>query len=171
MVGCQELLQAQSDSQEPGHLQSDLDDIASWLQSSLPTLERMRQSERAVGVEDLRAEAKDLRVSLGQNAAIWRNRSAFVFMFEPCRRSGDAADVCAPPAPAAASQPPHRRSSRAAGQAGRCGAGLEQSLCIPSAVGRPSEGDFIQLPGEKLPKNLINVPDKHILSFPGIDLL
>lgn len=63
VIGCQELLQAQSDSQAPLHLESDLNDITSWLQSTVPTLERMQQTEQAVGVEDLRAEAKDLKVS------------------------------------------------------------------------------------------------------------
>uniref|UniRef100_H3C918 KASH domain-containing protein n=1 Tax=Tetraodon nigroviridis TaxID=99883 RepID=H3C918_TETNG len=59
--GCRELLQAESDHREPRRLERDLDDIASWLQSTVPALERMQQTERAAGVEDLRAEARDLR--------------------------------------------------------------------------------------------------------------
>lgn len=62
VIGCRELLQAQSDSQEQHRLESGLDDITSWLQSTVPALERMQQTERAGGMEDLRAEAKDLRV-------------------------------------------------------------------------------------------------------------
>lgn len=62
MFGCPEPLQSQSDSQEPQRLESDLEDITSWLQSTVPALERMRQTEGAVGVEDLGAEAKELRV-------------------------------------------------------------------------------------------------------------
>lgn len=62
VMGCRELLQAQSDSQAPLRLECDLDDITSWLQSTVPTLERMQQTERAVGVDNLRAEAKDLKV-------------------------------------------------------------------------------------------------------------
>lgn len=66
--------------------------------------------------------------------------------------TGDAAAVLPPPAHRAASQPTHSRSSRTAGQAGRCEPGLEQRTLIPSAVGRQSEEDSHKLPGEKSQK-------------------
>lgn len=72
MIGFRELLQAQSDSQEPHRLESDLDDITSWLQSTVPVLEKRQQTERAGALEDLRAEAKDLRVrSRWKKKTIW----------------------------------------------------------------------------------------------------
>lgn len=60
--GCWELLQAQSGSQEPQHLKRDLDEITSWLRSTLPELETMQRSDRAADLEDLGARAKELRV-------------------------------------------------------------------------------------------------------------
>lgn len=56
-----------------------LDDITSWLQSTVPTLERMQQTERAGGVEDLRAEAKDLRVRFRSNCSRSAARSVQVW--------------------------------------------------------------------------------------------
>lgn len=83
MSGCRELLQAESDHREPRRLERDLDDIASWLQSTVPALERMQQTERAAGVEDLRAEARDLRVRFGgKRGPSGENRSGGALIFE-----------------------------------------------------------------------------------------
>uniref|UniRef100_A0A3Q3FRB2 KASH domain-containing protein n=1 Tax=Labrus bergylta TaxID=56723 RepID=A0A3Q3FRB2_9LABR len=62
-----ELLKAQSrsdlhaDSQESPQFTSDLDDITSWLESVIPHLERLQQSEPAVGMEEMAARAKELK--------------------------------------------------------------------------------------------------------------
>lgn len=56
------LLKAQSGSQELHHLKCDLEEVASWLRSTVPELEVMQRSDRAVDLEDLRARAKELRV-------------------------------------------------------------------------------------------------------------
>ncbi|XP_069017780.1 nesprin-2a isoform X4 [Embiotoca jacksoni] len=62
-----ELLQAQSRNsqpsgpQEPRPLASDLHDIASWLESAIPELDRLQQSEPAGSIEDMEARAKELK--------------------------------------------------------------------------------------------------------------
>uniref|UniRef100_UPI0037E98A37 nesprin-2a n=1 Tax=Semicossyphus pulcher TaxID=241346 RepID=UPI0037E98A37 len=62
-----ELLKAQSrtdlhaDSREPQPLTSDLDDITSWLESVMPHLEHLQQSEPAASIEEMAARAKELK--------------------------------------------------------------------------------------------------------------
>ncbi|XP_041660769.1 nesprin-2 [Cheilinus undulatus] len=62
-----ELLKAQSrsdlrpDSQESQQFTSDLDDITSWLESVVPHLEHLQQSEPAVSIEEMAARAKELK--------------------------------------------------------------------------------------------------------------
>ncbi|CAJ1078355.1 LOW QUALITY PROTEIN: nesprin-2 [Xyrichtys novacula] len=62
-----ELLKAQSrsdlhaDSQDPQQLTSDLDDITSWLESVVPHLEHLQQSDPAASMEEMAARAKELR--------------------------------------------------------------------------------------------------------------
>lgn len=82
--GCWELLQARSGSQELQHLKRDLNEITSWLRRTVPELEKMRRSERAVDLEDLKARAKELRVRFRSKAAepARRSLSGFVFIFE-----------------------------------------------------------------------------------------
>lgn len=68
MIERWELLQAQSGSDQPAcpqelHLlTSDLDDITSWLESVIPVLESLGQSDPAVSFEDMAARAKELKV-------------------------------------------------------------------------------------------------------------
>lgn len=63
-----ELLQAQSRKDQhtgppdPQQLTSDLDDIASWLEGVIPTLEGLQQTQPAVSIEDMAARAKELKV-------------------------------------------------------------------------------------------------------------
>ena len=61
-----QLLQAQPGSDQPAQelhlLSSDLDDITSWLESVIPALESLGQSDPAVSFEDMAAGAKELKV-------------------------------------------------------------------------------------------------------------
>ncbi|XP_042359998.1 LOW QUALITY PROTEIN: nesprin-1-like [Plectropomus leopardus] len=62
-----ELLQAQSrsdlhaGSQEPQQLTTDLDDITSWLENTIPELERLQRSEPATSIEDMADRAVALK--------------------------------------------------------------------------------------------------------------
>lgn len=48
--------------EEPKKLASDLDDITSWLESVIPELDRLQQSDPAASIDDMAARAKDLKV-------------------------------------------------------------------------------------------------------------
>ncbi|XP_028252465.1 nesprin-2a isoform X3 [Parambassis ranga] len=58
-----ELLQAQSrhSLQEGPQELSDLDDITSWLESAIPELNHLQQSDPATSIEDMEASAKELK--------------------------------------------------------------------------------------------------------------
>ncbi|CAN9507959.1 unnamed protein product [Ophioblennius macclurei] len=57
-----ELLQAQTDSpQEPPHLQSQLHDVTSWLETVTPELERLRRSDPPASIQEMEARAKELK--------------------------------------------------------------------------------------------------------------
>lgn len=81
--GCCELLPAQSGSQELQHLKRDLDDITSWLRSTVPELEMRQRSDRAADLEDLRARAKELRVRIrSEGSRSGQRLSGLVFILE-----------------------------------------------------------------------------------------
>ncbi|XP_069371611.1 nesprin-2a isoform X5 [Paralichthys olivaceus] len=62
-----ELLQARSrsdrhaGSQEPQQLGSDLDDLTSWLENTIPELDRLQLSKSAASIADMEARARELR--------------------------------------------------------------------------------------------------------------
>lgn len=68
MIERWELLQAQARSPRPGgpqgpdRLRSELDDLASWLASVSPELERLQRSNPAASVADMEAGARELKV-------------------------------------------------------------------------------------------------------------
>lgn len=70
-----ELLQAQSRSSQPQV--PDMDDITSWLENTIPELDRLLRSDPAVGIKDIEAKAKDLKVSFmskglsGSSVLLW----------------------------------------------------------------------------------------------------
>lgn len=65
-----ELLQAQSRHglQDGPRELSDLDDVTSWLESVIPELHRLQQSDPASSVEEMEASAKELKVKLRQHS-------------------------------------------------------------------------------------------------------
>lgn len=56
-----EQLQAQSRCSQPQ--EPDLDDITSWLENTIPELDRLLRSDPAVSLQDMEAKAKELKVS------------------------------------------------------------------------------------------------------------
>lgn len=54
----------QSGSLDPQQMTFDLDDITSWLETVIPELERLSQSEPAGSIEDMEARAKELKVTI-----------------------------------------------------------------------------------------------------------